>query len=343
MISMTQSRILNLIPDGVNQETDSMAKYTFEQMIGSSRLFGKVINQARLAAATNFNVLITGETGTGKELMAQAIHNASYRSQMPFATINCVALPRGLVNSELFGYEKDSFTGSNRRGSPGKFELADGGTLFLDEIGEMPLDVQVALLRVIQEKEVTRIGGSKAKKVDVRIIAATNRDLFKGVQKKTIRQDLFNQLNILAINMPPLRDRREDLDPLINSTLKRLKRQTGKSSLVIDAYAMELLRSYDWPGNIRELENMLERAAIICEDGVIRCHDIPFDHEGKSAKKKNVSILRQTEMGLIMDTLIATKGNIKQTADRLGTNRNTIYRKLKKYNVPIGFGKNTNI
>ena len=235
----------------VNQMTGSRARYTFENMIGDSAVFQEALRQGRLAALANSNVLITGESGTGKELMAQAIHNASNRFHRPFIIINCGALPRGLIVSELFGYEGGAFTGSKKEGNPGKFELADGGTLFLDEIGELPLDVQATLLRIIQDKVVTRVGSSKTKPIDVRIIAATNKDLAEEVLNKTFRQDLFYRLNVLTIKMPSLRERREDIAILIDNAMRRICRQTQKPNLTIASEAMHILREYEWPGNIR--------------------------------------------------------------------------------------------
>jgi len=338
IITFTPSKIVHAL---VNQVTGSVARYTFEQMIGNSSVFQEMINQGKRVAYSSYNVLITGESGTGKELMAQAIHNASPRSHMPFIAINCGALPRGLIVSELFGYEGGSFTGSKKDGNPGKFELADGGTIFLDEIGEMPLDVQVTLLRVIQEKEVTRIGGSKPKRIDVRIIAATNKNLEEEVVNKTFRRDLFYRLNVLTIHMPSLKHRKEDLDALIYSTLERIKNETNKPYLTIEEQAMNLLKSYDWPGNIRELENVLERAANNSENSKISYSDLPLNISGGGTKASHdISVIKQTEMDLIMDTLQETNGNIKQTAAKLGLARNTIYRKLKRYNIPSNFGKN---
>lgn len=338
ILTFTPSKTIHAL---VNQVTGSMAKYTFQQMVGNSGVFQDTIRQGKRVALTNYNVLITGESGTGKELMAQAIHNASSRSQMPFIAINCGALPRGLIVSELFGYDGGSFTGSKKEGNPGKFELADGGTIFLDEIGDMPLDVQVTLLRVIQEKEVIRIGGSKPKKIDVRIIAATNKNLEEGVLNKTFRRDLFYRLNVLAINMPSLRNRQEDLELLINSILERIMSETNKPYLTIDGPALNLLKSYDWPGNIRELENVLERAANTSENFIISYHDLPINiPQGDTNASPDISIIEQTQVALIMDTLRETHGNIKQTAEKLGIARNTIYRKMERYDIPRDFGKN---
>jgi transcriptional regulator of acetoin/glycerol metabolism len=335
ILTFTPSKNIHAL---VNQVTGSWARYTFEQMIGRSLVFQEAIRQGKLAALANSNVLITGESGTGKELMAQSIHNASNRFHKPFIVINCGALPRGLIVSELFGYEEGSFTGSKKGGNPGKFELADGGTIFLDEIGELPLDVQATLLRIIQDKVVIRIGSNKPKPIDVRIIAATNKNLEEEVQNKTFRQDLFYRLNVLTIHMPSLRDRKEDIELLINSTMDRIKNQTKKPYLTIDSQAMVLLKEYDWPGNIRELENVLERAANICGDSVIKCNDLPRHFTGESVKAlPDITVIEQNEKTLIMDTLRETNGNIKQTAERLGVARNTVYRKMKGYNIANDF------
>ncbi|MGI5912587.1 MAG: sigma-54-dependent Fis family transcriptional regulator [Syntrophomonadaceae bacterium] len=335
VLTFTPSKKIHAL---VNQVTGSVARYTFKQMIGRSTVFQETIREGKLAALSSSNVLITGESGTGKELMAQAIHNASNRFHKPFIVINCGALPRGLIVSELFGYEEGSFTGSKKGGNPGKFELADGGTIFLDEIGELPLDVQATLLRIIQDKVVHRIGSSKPKPIDVRIIAATNKNLAEEVLNKTFRQDLFYRLNVLTINMPSLRDRKEDLDALINSTMERLKNQTNKFYLTIDSQTMDLLKRYEWPGNIRELENVLERAANICEDLVIKCSDLPKHFTRESVKAApNITIAEQNEKTLIIDMLRETNGNIKKTAEKLGIARNTVYRKIKKYNITSDF------
>lgn len=343
--ALPESLILNFTPSKnihalVNQVTGSVARYTFEQMIGCSSVFQEAIRQGKLAALANSNVLITGESGTGKELMAHAIHNASNRFHKPFISVNCGALPRELIVSELFGYEEGSFTGAKKGGKPGKFELADGGTIFLDEIGELPLDGQVTLLRIIQEKVVNRIGSNKPKPIDVRIIAATNRNLAEEVLNKNFRQDLFYRLNVLTINMPSLRDRKEDLEILIDSTMDRIKSQTNKPYLTIDSQAVDLLKKYEWPGNIRELENVLERAANICEDLVIKCSDLPNHLTAESVKAApDITYIEQTEKTLIMDTLRETHGNIKQTAEKLGIARNTVYRKMKRYNIANNSGE----
>lgn len=329
----------------VNKLTGTKARYSFNHMLGKSRVFQKVIEQGKLAAKNELTVLLTGESGTGKDLMARAIHEASDRSQMPFIAINCGALPRGLVESELFGYEGGAFTGSKKDGNPGKFELADGGTIYLDEIGDMPLDVQVTLLRVIQEKRITRIGGNKSKQIDIRIIAATNKNLEEEVLKRTFRQDLYYRLNVLSIHMPSLTERIEDLELLADDILVSLERKTGKKNLSIHSDTMCLLKAYHWPGNIRELENVLVRAACICENSLITPRDLPsaITQNNMKIPKPGLTVMKKNEIDIILDVLSDTKGNVKQTAERLGIARSTIYRKLKKYGVSIEWAKRRSV
>ncbi|MDD2556230.1 MAG: sigma-54-dependent Fis family transcriptional regulator [Syntrophaceticus sp.] len=324
----------------VNKVTGFKGRYSFEHMIGKSIIFQQVIHQGKLAASNNLHVLLTGESGTGKDLMARAIHEASDRSQGPFIAINCGALPQGLVESELFGFEGGAFTGSKKEGNPGKFELADGGTIYLDEIGEMPLDVQVALLRVIQEKCITRIGGNKPKQIDIRVIAATNKNLEEEVLNKKFRRDLYFRLNVISIRMPSLIERTEDLGLLIDDILERLKRQTGKTDLSIGEDAMYLLKAYHWPGNIRELENVLDRAVCVCDSQTITSRELPNCLlQNEVQLSPDLTLIKQNERVMIMEVLAETNGNVKQTAERLGVARSTIYRKLKKYGISIRTAK----
>ncbi len=325
-----RTRVLEL----VNKVAGSTATYTFEDIHGKSDSYKETIRQAAIAAKHDYNVLITGESGTGKELMVHAIHNASKRADKPFIAINCGALPRGLIESELFGYTGGAFTGSRKEGNPGKFELADGGTIFLDEIGEMPLDIQVTLLRVLQEHEVTRIGGTKSKKVDVKVIAATNRDLKEAVENQSFRQDLYYRLNVFHIALPPLRNRKEDIPLLTEHILSRLSRQVKKPELKIDDEVKEIILDYNWPGNIRELENVLERATFLCEGSTITKKELPiFDHEFDN-KGEVVEVTEKGEdaldLELVIATLSMTKGNVKKAAEKLGVARSSIYRKLQK-------------
>jgi formate hydrogenlyase transcriptional activator len=236
--------------------------HNFEEIVGQSRALAEVIENVKLVASTDSSVLILGETGTGKELVARAVHSNSERRNRPLIKVNCAALPTGLIESELFGHEKGAFTGATDR-RIGRFELAHGGTIFLDEIGDMPSDVQVKLLRVLQEHEFERLGGSDPIKVDVRVIAATNRDLLRSASEGTFRQDLYYRLNVFPVQLPPLRERREDIPPLVHYFVRRFSLKIGRKITRIQRETMDRLVSYSWPGNVRELENVIERAVIL--------------------------------------------------------------------------------
>jgi transcriptional regulator with GAF, ATPase, and Fis domain len=236
----------------------------FEEIVGTSPALHAVLSRVSKVAPTDSSVLITGETGTGKELIARAVHRRSQRSSRPFVSVNCAAIPRDLLASELFGHEKGAFTGAIQR-RVGRFELAEGGTIFLDEIGELPAETQVALLRVLQEREFERIGGTVSIRSNVRVIAATNRDLQATIAAGTFRSDLFYRLNVFPIEVPPLRERREDIPVLVAYFIDRYARKAGKSFRSINKQSLELLQSYPWPGNIRELQNIIERSVVVCD------------------------------------------------------------------------------
>ena len=312
--------------------------YSFEDIIGSSDATKETINIAKIASQGSSNVLIMGESGTGKELFAQSIHSNSKRKDKAFIDINCGALPVSLAESELFGYEGGSYTGSKKEGQAGKFELADRGTIFLDEIGELPLSIQAALLRVIQERKITRIGATTSKDIDVMIIAATNRDLFKAVEENTFREDLFYRLNVFNINIPSLRDNKEDIPELIEHFIGKYNKLFKLKIQGIEEDALKVLLGYDWPGNIRQLENMIERAVQLAQEKKIRIKDLPtylkidFD---KINLGQNISRLESQERGEIINVLKKTMGNIKQTSEILGIGRATAYRKIEKYNIDI--------
>ncbi len=329
MISLTDS---STVPKLVGQTIGSNATFTFESILGNSEIMNSVKQSARSIAKYGSTVLISGESGTGKELFAQAIHNASDRAFKPFIAINCGAVPKELIESELFGYEQGSFTGANRGGNPGKFELANGGTLFLDEIGEMPYDMQVALLRVLQNNEITRIGGKRAVPVDVMVIAATNRDLTYEIQNGTFRADLFFRLNMFSLRLPPLAQRREDIPLLANSFLEKYQRKFNKYGISISAPAMAALVSYSWPGNVRELENVIARALVLCQGTSIEEHDLPHDTPVK-ADFTSMDILAQTEAELIRKLLTDYHYNLTRVAQELHISRPTLYKKLKKYGL----------
>lgn len=330
----------------VNDMVGSYAQFTFEDIVGSEEdeAFLESIKMARIAAKSSSNVLIHGESGTGKELFAHSIHNASARAEQPFITVNCAALPRELIESELFGYEGGAFTGALKTGRPGKFELANGGTIFLDEIGDMPLDMQVKLLRVIQERQITRIGGNNVFHVDVRIICATNKKLTQLCREGSFRHDLFYRLDVLNIETIPLRNRPESIKKLVDYLLNKLNKKMGKNVSKIDEKVMEAFINYQWPGNVRELENILERAVNICEMSNISIDNLPntiilpikgFQSCTKLGTKTIMcyETLENLEKKHIMNIIQSTQGNISRAAELLGVSRNTLYNKLKKYHV----------
>ncbi|MCR4441801.1 MAG: sigma 54-interacting transcriptional regulator [Peptococcaceae bacterium] len=319
----------------VNQMVGAQARFTFDNIIGSSREMVEAKRLARIAAKSMSNVLIIGDSGTGKELFAQAIHNASPRAGGPFIAINCGAIPRELIESELFGYEGGAFTGAKQDGRPGKFEMATGGTIFLDEIAEMPFDMQVKLLRVLQEREVTRVGGNKTIAVDIRVIAATNKDLHREMSEETFRKDLYWRLNVLTIYLPLLSQRSSDIPELVAHFLHEFsKRHNTKYTL--DAGTMEILLNYSWPGNVRELENTLERAIAFAEGSVIMPHHLPKNllakNKGPHSSSQVVS-LEQAEREAIAAGLAHCRGNISKAAKMLGVSRNTLYSKIMKYGL----------
>jgi transcriptional regulator with GAF, ATPase, and Fis domain len=244
------------------EEIDKGSMY--DEIVGSSGALQKVLSLVSKVAPTDATVLVTGETGTGKELVARAIHGRSHRSSRAFICVNCAAIPRDLIASELFGHEKGSFTGALQR-RLGRFELAEGGTIFLDEVGELPLETQIALLRVLQEHEFERVGGTRSIQTNVRVIAATNRNLQAAIATGTFRRDLFYRLNVFPIDMPPLRKRGEDIPLLVEHFVDHCARKVGKNIKGITKESLDLLRSHPWPGNIRELQNVIERSVIMCE------------------------------------------------------------------------------
>ncbi|MGE5458979.1 MAG: sigma-54 interaction domain-containing protein [Methanobacterium sp.] len=307
----------------------------FDQLIGNHPAFLRVIEDAQRAAQTASNVLIEGKSGTGKELMARAIHQESKRSGT-FLAINCGSIPKELLHSELFGYEEGAFTGAKKGGSPGKFELANGGTLFLDEIGEMPLDMQVSLLRFLEDKTVTRMGGHKAKTVDVRIVAATNRNLAEEVQKGNFREDLFYRINVVYLKMPCLWERKEDIPLLIKQLLYRLELKNNSKPIQLRPDVMNRLCAHDWPGNVRELQNVLESSAILAGDGPVTMACLPeYLRENNGSVKINPgsSNLKEVEKAMILDTLSKYNDNISKTAQELGITRTTLYNKIEQLGI----------
>jgi formate hydrogenlyase transcriptional activator len=305
-----------------------------EEIIGESLALRAVLQEVSLVAPTNSTVLILGETGTGKELIARAIHEKSNRASRPFIRVNCAAIPQSLIASELFGHEKGAFTGAVQR-RLGRFESANGGTIFLDEIGELPLETQIALLRVLQEREIERVGSSHPISVDVRVIAATNRDLIAAVAEGTFRMDLFYRLNVFPIELPPLRARTEDVPLLVAHSLERFSKQSGKNFRNISKRTLEILRGYHWPGNIRELQNIVERAAVLSNDE--ETFSVPEHWLKKDARHFSpppgpfLSALADGERKMIEAALAESQGRIAGptgAAVKLGIPRQTLDSKI---------------
>ncbi len=321
----------------LRQELSQRAR-AFPSIIGSSDAMQKIFTVMEKVIPSKSNILITGESGTGKGLVAQAIHESGPRKDKPFISINCGAIPENLLESELFGHKKGSFTSANED-KKGLIPMANGGTLFLDEIGELPQPLQVKLLHVIQTKELTPVGDTRVLTVDVRIIAATNADLMQRVKEGKFREDLFYRLNVIEIMMPSLRDRRDDIPILIKHYLDQFSKESGKTIRDIDYEAMQALLVYDWPGNVRELRNTLERAVVLAEGEVITIHDLPDKFRTLDVEGVSTSTLRQAldafERDYIKRSLGENKGNKEATADKLGIDLATLYRKLKKLGIEL--------
>ncbi|KAE9651247.1 AAA family ATPase [Pseudomonas sp. PB105] len=318
----------------------TQARYTFETLQGTSRAIQDALHLARIASRSDATTLILGESGTGKELFAQAIHNASERCNGPFVAVNCGAIPRDLVQSELFGHVEGAFTGSARGGSAGKFELADGGTIFLDEIGDMSFDAQVSLLRVLQEGEVARVGAKSARQVDVRIIAATHRNLSQAVAEGAFREDLYYRLNVLNLTVPPLRMRREDIPLLARHFLTRCARSLRKSVQGFSPEALALLSAHGWPGNVRELENAIERATNLATGELIQSADLPLETRPRATLRHSepqpAQDLSSHEMHAIIAALKSTRGNIRLAAQQLNVSRGGLYNKMSRFGLNAG-------
>jgi DNA-binding NtrC family response regulator len=314
-------------------------KYLFENIIGTSSKMQQVYEVVKQVAPSKANILIEGDSGTGKELIANAIHCLSDRKDKPLIKVHCAALNENLLESELFGHEKGSFTGAINQ-KKGKFESADGGTIFLDEIGEISTSTQVKLLRVIQEREFDRVGGVAPIKVDVRIIAATNRDLQEEVKKGNFREDLFYRLKVISINMPRLKDRPSDIPLLINAFVKEFAEINGRQNITISPKALAMLEGYNWPGNVRELRNVIEGAVVMCKGGVINDENLPWfikDNQQANTISLDTGIsLSEAEKRVIYATLAMTKGNKSKAAEVLKIGRKTLHRKLEEYEGKTG-------
>jgi DNA-binding NtrC family response regulator len=327
-----QNRQLVLQHRELQHELES--KQTFESIIGKSAEMQKIFDMVRRVADSKASVLITGESGVGKELIANALHNLSSRKDKPLIKVHCAALTESLLESELFGHEKGAFTGAISR-KRGRFELAHGGSIFLDEIGEIDQNIQIKLLRVLQEKEFERVGGEETIQVDSRVIAATNKDLVEQIKKKQFREDLYYRLNVVHIHLPPLRERKDDIPLMITQFVQEFAEENNKNIIGIDAKARSLLYSYDWPGNIRQLRNCIESAVVMSQGDTIQVEDLPptiAESRGENAVHIPLGItMAEAEKAIILENLAFFKGNKSKTADSLGIGRKTIHRKLDDY------------
>jgi DNA-binding NtrC family response regulator len=322
----------------LNQEAAELRKALVNTGGGTSRIFQSpamksVVRTIERVAPSDVSILITGESGTGKEVIADLIHSLSPHSKGPLIKINCAALPRELIESELFGSVKGAFTGATQD-REGLFRQAEGGTLFLDELSEMPVDTQSKLLRVLQEKEVRPVGGRTSYKADCRIIAATNRQTDDAIKAGKLREDLFYRISAITVHLPPLRDRREDILPLANAFLKRFDAQAGRNIAGFSDAAKEALRAFDWPGNVRQLQNEIQRAVLMCEGNTIEQRDLSINAAASNNKDNpDLTLMEAMERNTIIQMLKDTSGNKLETAKRLGIGRQTLYNKIKMYGI----------
>jgi transcriptional regulator with GAF, ATPase, and Fis domain len=321
----------------LREETDQPSM--FEEIVGTSAALRRALSLVSKVAPTDASVLITGETGTGKELVACAIHRRSQRSTKPFVSVNCAAIPRDLIASELFGHEKGSFTGAVQR-RLGRFELAEGGTIFLDEVGELPMETQIALLRVLQEHEFERVGGTRPIPTNVRVVAATNRNLQAAIAAGTFRSDLFYRLNVFPIEVPPLRERREDIPMLVEYFIDRCARDLGKNISGIDKNSLDLLQSYSWPGNIRELQNVIERSVIMCETENFSVDETWLPQQPVASESKGQSDFSQKvaarEKEMLESALRESEGRVSGpsgAAAMLGMPRSSVESKIRSLRI----------
>jgi len=336
-LKLTLKRVLYMLQleKKVKQmQRDLEEKYKFSNLVGKSKKMQELFHLISKVAPTNSTTLIRGESGTGKELIARAIHYRSPRKKAPFVPVNCAALPENLLEAELFGYEKGAFTDAGYK-KKGIFEVANKGTIFLDEIADMSLKMQAKILRVIQERSFNRLGSTKPIYIDVRILAATNRNLEDMIQEKTFREDLYYRLNVVSILVPPLRERKEDIPLLAQHFLTKYTKLHGKRGKSISSQVMDQLCRYNWPGNVRELENVMERAIILSGGETISFENLPPQLQSftLSYKESHPSSIEEVEKKLILDALHSTQGNQSKASQLLGIHRNTLSRKLKRYNI----------
>ena len=318
-------------------EKINTAKYTVDDIIGDCSIMQDLKDSVRKVAKTNSNVLIMGESGTGKELFAHSIHAGSMRRKAPFVCVNCGSIPEQLIESELFGYEEGAFTGARKGGKIGLFLAAHGGTIFLDEIGELPLPMQVRLLRVLQDREIQRVGSNVREKVNVRVVAATNRNLYQMVKKGEFGSDLYYRLNVVTLHLPLLRERKEDLPLLIRMILSKISKKENLGAIEISREAMDHLLRYDWPGNVRELENVLERAINFTDAGEkIKAKNLPERITGSMVSQTVMplkELMENTEKDAIKDALLRCRNCKAKAANELGISRTTLYEKMMKYEI----------
>ena len=323
-----------LIEENVSLRQRLEDRYHFENIIAKSSKMQRVIEVIKVVAKSNATILITGDSGTGKELVARAIHSQSHRRNKPFVAVSCAALPESLLESEVFGHEKGSFTGAYNQ-KKGKFEFANGGTIFLDEVGEMSANIQVHLLRVLEEKEFTRVGGNEPIRVDLRVISATNKDLRKAIEKQEFREDLYYRLNVVNIELPPLRERKEDIPLLAEHFLNKFAADNRKEVTGFSPDAMEFLLDYDWSGNVRELENAIERAVILTKDSLITVADLPQENPSLVRLASTGKNLKEVEKSHLLNVLYETGGNYSEAARILGISRMTLYNKAREYGFNV--------
>jgi PAS domain S-box-containing protein len=337
-LSLLESKVKHYEQELINLRS---TRYTFDSIIGNSKATKSLKREALNASTNQFPVLISGESGTGKELFAQAIHHASPRKLYPFVQINCAAIPKDLLESELFGYEKGAFTGAKLSGKPGKFELAHHGTVFLDEIGDLPLEMQPKLLRVLEDKEFERLGGTAVIRSNFRLIAATNQNIEEMVSDGRFRKDLYYRLNVIPLHIQPLRERRSDIIPIARHLLKNLAYEATLFELQVNQEAEVTLKKYDWPGNVRELSNVLERTLSTLEGNTIHLTDLPFylHNNRKHLAKPNRTSIKEAqakaEKKAILLALMDTNNNKAKAAKLLGIHRTLLYKKMKKFNLPL--------
>lgn len=330
-------RMRRLEKENVELRAEVTDRYSFESIIGGSEKMKEVLDLAGRVAASDASLLITGETGTGKELLAKGVHFNSRRADGPFVAVNCAAIPETLIESELFGHVKGAFTGAVRD-KEGKFELADGGTLFLDEIGDLRIDLQAKILRTLQEREVDRVGGGKPVAVDARVIAATNKDIERAVKEGAFREDLYYRLNVITLSIPPLRERKEDIPLLVNHFLKKFNKDAG---VLMDAAALSALTAYGWPGNVRELENVIERASVLKRGPLITREELPEKLKKEKMGVEDIILnlpeqgisLEDLEKSLIIKALEKHKGNQTRAAEFLGITRPTLIYRMEKFGL----------